>query len=88
MITKDNRYPAPAPPPTCMYSLVCIESVESVEGHRTLIVLTHEGLLLGVDPHVDLQGVGGEKCLAAVVTFVLVLVLVDPNIASFAWSFY
>ena len=79
MITKDN----PSPAPTCMYSLVCIESVESVEGHRTLIVLTHEGLLLGVDPHVDLQGVGGEESLAAVVTFVLTLVLLDPYIISF-----
>ena len=58
---------------------MCIESVESVEGHHTLSVVTHEGFLLGVDPHVDLQGVGGEKSLAAVVTFVLTVVLVDPN---------
>ena len=62
---------------------MCVESVESVEGHHTLGVPTHEGFLLGVDPHMDLQGVGGEKGLAAVVTFVLRLVLVDSNIASF-----
>ena len=68
-----------------MQSLVSVESVESVEGHHTVSILADKGFLLGVDPHVDLQGVGGEECLAAVITFVLtlVLVLVDPYIASF-----
>ena len=58
---------------------MCVESVESVEGHHTLGVPTHEGFLLGVDPHMDLQGVGGEKGLAAVVTFVLTLLLGSPK---------
>ena len=33
--------------------------------------LTDEWFFLGVDPHMDLQGIGGEKGLAAVATFVL-----------------
>ena len=65
---------------------MCIESVESVEGHDTVSILANKGFLLGVDPHVDLQGVGGEKGLAAVVTFVLALILVDPIITSFHYS--
>ena len=66
-----------------MQSLVSVESVESVEGHHTVSILADKGFLLGVDPHVDLQGVGGEESLAAVVTFVLTLVLLDPYIISF-----
>ena len=58
---------------------MCIEPVESIEGHHALCVLAYEWLLLGVDPHVDLQGVGGEKSLAAVVTFVLTLLLGLPK---------
>ena len=69
-----------------MQSLVSVESVESVEGHHTVSILADKGFLLSVDPHVDLQGVGGEESLAAVVTFVLALVLVDPNITSFHYS--
>ena len=34
----------------------------------------------------DLQGVGGEKGLAAVVTLVLTLVWVSPNIDSVVWE--
>ena len=45
--------------------------------------LTDEWFFLGVDPHMDLQGIGGEESLAAVVTFVLTLVLLDPYIISF-----
>ena len=65
-----------------------VESVERVEGHDTVSILANKGFLLGVDPHVDLQGVGGEKSLAAVVTFVLRLVLVDPNMASFVFAIH
>ena len=66
-----------------MQSLVSVESVESVEGHHTVSILTDKRFLLCVDPHVDLQGVGGEESLAAVVTFVLTLILLDPYIISF-----
>ena len=65
-----------------------VESVESVEGHDTVSILTNKGFLLGVDPHVDLQGIGGDESLAAVVTFVLTLVLLDPYIISFFKIYY
>ena len=67
---------------------MCIKSVESIEGHDTVSILTYKGFLLGVDSHVDLQGVGGEKSLAAVVTFVLRLVLVDPNMTSLVFEIH
>ena len=51
-----------------MDSPVGIEPVQSVEGGETLEIFTDEGSLLGVDPDMDLEGVGGEEGFAAALT--------------------
>ena len=51
-----------------MDSPVGIEPVQRVEGRETLEIFTDEGSLLGVDPDMDLEGVGGEEGLATALT--------------------